>query len=464
MEFKSLTMRIWITYTAIILSIILGINLFYTVAYKEISENTKKKDLLAIHNIILNNNLKQPTGYEDFQILFDISHLIIRDGQIKKSSKSNFFREMAAEQNQQLGNKKSNNTNLLPRIRQPSILKDKKLENWISSFAKGKMSDKQFKESYEGLSFLFVISSTDNGYLISYTPDLYDNSLLYILLVIGGIFTVVGFFVAKIVANYITTPLKELENFSKRIAAKNFNEPIIVANQDEIGRLAASMNKMQEDLKRADEEEKLFLQSISHDLKTPVMVIMGHADAIIDGVYIESPTNTAQIIKDEAISLSKKINGLLYFNTLGYALDNQTENEEIELSAFLTRIINRFQVTRNDIMWNSELESGTIVASFEKLNVAVGNILENAIRYAKSEIRITLKKTDRMLELDIFNDGRQIDTENLKKIFENMYKDKTGNFGLGLAISKKIINHYGGSIKAQNRETGVSFVIEFERK
>ena len=264
MEFKSLTMRIWITYTAIILSIILGINLFYTVAYKEISENTKKKDLLAIHNIILNNNLKQPTGYEDFQILFDISHLIIRDGQIKKSSKSNFFREMAAEQNQQLGNKKSNNTNLLPRIRQPSILKDKKLENWISSFAKGKMSDKQFKESYEGLSFLFVISSTDNGYLISYTPDLYDNSLLYILLVIGGIFTVVGFFVAKIVANYITTPLKELENFSKRIAAKNFNEPIIVANQDEIGRLAASMNKMQEDLKRADEEEKLFLQSISH--------------------------------------------------------------------------------------------------------------------------------------------------------------------------------------------------------
>ena len=194
------------------------------------------------------------------------------------------------------------------------------------------------------------------------------------------------------------------------------------------------------------------------------MVIMGHADAIIDGVYIESPTNTAQIIKDEAISLSKKINGLLYFNTLGYALDNQTENEEIELSAFLTRIINRFQVTRNDIMWNSELESGTIVASFEKLNVAVGNILENAIRYAKSEIRITLKKTDRMLELDIFNDGRQIDTENLKKIFENMYKDKTGNFGLGLAISKKIINHYGGSIKAQNRETGVSFVIEFERK
>lgn len=68
------------------------------------------------------------------------------------------------------------------------------------------------------------------------------------------------------------------------------------------------MNRMQKELKKIDEEEKMFLQSISHDLKTPVMVIMSHAQAIIDGMYIESVEETAEIIKDEAAILEKKLN------------------------------------------------------------------------------------------------------------------------------------------------------------
>lgn len=153
--------------------------------------------------------------------------------------------------------------------------------------------EQQFKKVYNNTTYLFIISSIDYGttgkyYLISYMPNLEDNSILYAILGIGVIFIAIGFLTAEVVAGRLSKPLKELEDYTVRIAHKDWKEPIEVKSDDEIGRLANSMNHMRKELKRADEEEKMFLQSISHDLKTPVMVIMSHADAIIDGVYIDS--------------------------------------------------------------------------------------------------------------------------------------------------------------------------------
>jgi len=121
------------------------------------------------------------------------------------------------------------------------------------------------------------------------------------------VFIGIGFVTAKVVANYISKPLKELEDYTVRIAQKDWKTPIDIKNEDEIGRLADSMNRMQRELKRADEEEKMFLQSISHDLKTPVMVIMSHAEAIIDGIFVKSSEENAEIIRDEAIRLKIKL-------------------------------------------------------------------------------------------------------------------------------------------------------------
>ncbi len=142
---------------------------------------------------------------------------------------------------------------------------------------------------------------------IVYT-EIQDTVLLYTVIIIGIIFIVIGFFTAKLVANYISRPLRELEDYTVKIAHKDWREPVKIKNNDEIGRLVDSMNRMQKELKKIDEEEKMFLQSISHDLKTPVMVIMSHAQAIIDGMYIESVEETAEIIKDEAAILEKKLN------------------------------------------------------------------------------------------------------------------------------------------------------------
>ena len=463
LRFKSLTMRIWTTFTAIILVIICGISFLYLFAYRRISENNKMQDLKVFHNVIINSeNYIQPNRFDELRNLRGSEHFIA-----KVSNSGEIFIENVNK----ISDKRmsQNEGNIIPKADGniiPPDIKESGVREWMASFAKGEMSESEFKEYFNKRKYIFIVSSiktdtSENEYLISFIPNSEDNILLYIVIFIGIIFIGIGFFTAKVVANRISKPLKELENHTIRIAQKDWKEPIKIENEDEIGRLAEAMNRMQTELKRIDEEEKTFLQSISHDLKTPVMVIMSHAEAIIDGVYIDSVEKTAEIIKEEAINLEKKIKQLLYLNTLDYVLENNNESKEFDLRKLLLHIINRFEVVNSNIEWDLELDEIIIKGSKDKIKVALENILENGLRYAKTKIDVKLKKEGSYSVLEIYNDGPNIHTENIDHIFETLYKDKTGNFGLGLAISKKIINFYNGEIKAVNREKGVSFIIKY---
>lgn len=461
LRFKSLTMRIWTTFTAVILVIICSISIIYLAAYRSINEANKMQDLKVFHDAIIDSeNFIQPNRFDELRNLKGSEHFIA-----KVSSAG----EIKIENIRKISEKRfpQNDENLEPEARiVPPEVKDEGFREWMATFAEGDMTESEFKEYFNNRKYIFVISSikidtSENEYLISFIPNSEDNLLLYTVMLIGLIFIGIGFFTAKVVANRIAKPLKELENHTVRIAQKDWKEPIVIKSDDEIGRLAKAMNRMQIELKRIDEEEKTFLQSISHDLKTPVMVIMSHAEAIIDGVYIDSVEKTAEIIKEEAISLEKKIKQLLYLNTLDYVLGNNGDNTEFDLKGVLLRIINRFEVINSDIEWELDLDKVLMKGNEEKIKVAVENILENGLRYAKTQVRVKLKKEGSYGVLELYNDGPNIPEDSIEHIFETLYKDKTGNFGLGLAISKKIVEFYGGRIQAVNKEDGVSFIIKY---
>jgi two-component system sensor histidine kinase CssS len=447
-KIKSLTMRIWITFTIMILVIICSISFLYLFAFRSFDESAKIQDLKTSHDILAkNNNFTEPLRFDKLRNLI---------------GSQSFTVEIQGGKYEIKDVNRAPDGGPVP----PSGSEQKWMVGFVREAANG---EKQFKEYYNNMEFLFIISSIKsdgNGkeYLISYMPYFDDNTILYQVLVIGIVFIIIGFFTAKIVAGYISKPLKELENYTKRIASKDWNEPIKVNSDDEIGSLVNSMNIMQKELKHAAENEKMFLQSISHDLKTPVMVIMSHAQAIIDGVYIDSVEKTAEIIKDEAISLDKKIKQMLYLNTLDYVLENNIENESIDLKNVLSKMLDRFEVFNFHIKLEFNCSNIIIFGNVEKIKVSIENILDNALRYAKKKIILTLKEENDFAVLEIYNDGNKIDDKNIDRIFDNLYKDKTGNFGLGLAISKKIIDFYGGEIKAINRERGVSFIIKYPIK
>lgn len=301
LRFKSLTIRIWTTFTAIILIIICSISFLYLVAFKRISENSRLEDLKVAHDILLNsNNLNEQNRFDELKNLKGSDHFIVK---IDENDKYKII---------DIGKRKEEPPPIEKKNPPPGPASDG-IKMWMASYIIGNnIQQKQFKEYHDNMKFVFIISSIKNTggeklYLISYIPEIQDNVLLYTVIIIGIIFIGIGFFTAKLVANYISRPLRELEDYTVKIAHKDWREPVKIKNDDEIGRLVDSMNRMQKELKKIDEEEKMFLQSISHDLKTPVMVIMSHAQAIIDGMYIESVEETAEIIKDEAVILEKKI-------------------------------------------------------------------------------------------------------------------------------------------------------------
>ncbi|MBU3158497.1 HAMP domain-containing histidine kinase [Clostridium frigoris] len=455
-KFKSLTMRIWTTFTAIILIIIFSISIFYLVAFRSITEKAITQDLKVSHAYLLKaNNFTQPNRYDGIKNLKDSDYYIVSVG------KDNIAEIMNVNKAHGMPPVSPGNVNSGFRTNENNI------RIWMASYiTPGKLSEKLIKESYNNNKFIFFISSIKYGtsgtsYLISYVPEKQDSSLLYMVLGIGVLFIAIGFLCAKLVANYISKPLKELENYTVRISHKDWEEPIKIKNEDEIGRLAISMNMMRKELKRGDEEEKLFLQSISHDLKTPIMVIMSHAEAIIDGVYVESVEKNAEIIRDESLRLEKKVKQMLYLNTLDYVLENNFENIEINMHRLLYHITNRFEIVNSNIQWDLNIGEAIISGNADKVQVSIENILDNSLRYAKEKISVTLKKEGNFAVVEIYNDGPHIPQEHLSHIFDNFYKDKTGKFGLGLAICKKIVNYYNGEIEVTNRDVGVSFSIRY---
>lgn len=444
-EFKSLTIRIWAIFTIVILVIICSISGLYLLVYRHLNEKAKINDLKVAHHILL-----QSDDLEDSKNLLD---------ELKNLKGSNHYILKSNIGNVEKSFDKKRLIYLIPRTYG--------VEKWISGFIKDdNIYEELFEESYQRMTYIFIISSiksNDQGssYLISYMPYDQDNTFLYTVLVISILFIGIGFLTAKLVANHISQPLKELEKYTMRIALKDWKNPIAVKSDDEIGRLAKSMISMQKELQRADDKEKFYLQSISHELKTPVTIIMSHAQGIIDGIYIESVENTAEIIKQEANRLERNIKQLLYLNTLGYALENSNNSMDIPLDSLLQTIINRFEAINTKLHWDLNLDAVSINASEDKIQVAIENILDNALRYAKNQISVSLKKENGSILIEIYNDGPNINSKTIDRIFDNLYKDKTGNFGLGLTISKRIVEFYNGNIYAFNKECGVSFLIKF---
>lgn len=441
-QFKSLTIRIWFIVTIIIFTIVSVISLVFTFIFREIEENKHREILQYSHDFVLQsvieNEFKKPL--KPFVNHEGIHHAILDKG----TGEIYFF----------TGHEKS---------------PDKWLLLWMDSFINGKSNneiDESFKETINNKTYLFEISNIKgNLYLISYR-ELFIKEYSATIFTIGLIIILLSLPISKIIAANIAKPLKQLEAYTKRIANKEWDSELHLNSQDEIGRLAVAMNEMKLALKQADEEENKFLQSISHDLKTPVMVIMSYAQAIIDGVYVDSAENTAKIIKNEAIRLEKKIKQVLYLNTLDYVLDNEKEQEEVYLDKLLYYLVRNFETIKPKLSWQLDIQTNeaVVIGNPDRIRVSIENILENQLRYASSKVEISLKEKESAWVIEIKNDGPLIPDKDLNQIFKSLYKGDNGNFGLGLAISQKIINFYHGSIQVENKNNQVCFTICYPKK
>ena len=308
-------------------------------------------------------------------------------------------------------------------------------------------------------------SKNKSGFLLSYMWDTYRNSLLKALLqklmVITFLSVAISLIIALILAKYITAPLIKLEKNVKKIAEKQWDEAIIFNRQDEIGSLAKSIEYMRKELIKRDESEQWMLQNISHELKTPVMVIRSYSEAVRDDIFPKGDLKSSMsIISSEAERLEKRIKDLLYLSKLEYLSKHEAIFESVNIKGIVEEVVDRFKFTNMTLNWDINLLDVSFNGIKEQWVVVIENILDNQIRYARSEIRVSMEKRGTNTIICIHNDGDEISKEDIDSVFDKFKKGKAGKFGLGMAIVKYIVEYHRGEIYAINENEGVSIYIK----
>lgn len=293
--------------------------------------------------------------------------------------------------------------------------------------------------------------------------DLLDGVLVGNLIRLIICIIIVSVIISKVIANTISEPIRYLERKVRLISNKKWVRDFKLDRRDEIGRLAYSIGKMQNNLERLDKEEEFFLQSLSHELKTPIMVLNNYCQALRDEIYINnSYEDTIDVIEEEINALGKKIEKLLYISSLEYILEKESDLKTIDLGPMVAGLSNRICAPVEGIEVTMNLERMSVLGIEEKLQVAIENILENCVRYARSRVSIDVCAGGQgdLVLIEIKNDGDAIPTPVMEHLFDKFYKGLNGNFGLGLFITKKIIEFHKGHVLVENRTNEVVFTIQ----
>lgn len=319
---------------------------------------------------------------------------------------------------------------------------------------------------------LYVIKINDinkkGNFVISYMWDTYRNSLytnlirrLFGVMVIALIISLIA---AKYVAQRLVAPLRELQSRVKKIGMKQWDESINIDRNDEIGELSNSIEQMRKELVKQDEYEQTMLQQTSHDLKTPLMVIRSYVQAATDGIYPKGDINsTLKVIDFEAKRMQKRVQGLLYLTKIKYMSKHKSESKNIDIKDLAQGIVETFAFNPKNIKFVVDIKDIKVIGEKEQWTMVFENIIDNGLRYAKTFIKINIYEDDKYQYISIYNDGEKIKKDRLENIFSVFNKGNGGNFGLGLDIVKRIVGMYNGTIKAQNRDIGVSFTITIKK-
>jgi len=245
--------------------------------------------------------------------------------------------------------------------------------------------------------------------------------------------------------------VKRLKGEVELMTRNSYQIPIEIDGNDEITELAQTIEKMRREIQYSEKSKQEMLQNLSHDFKTPIAVIQSYAEAIGDGV---SDASEANVIVKQADILNQKVKQLLELNKLEY-LKTQEEYESIKIKDVIDNIVNNHKY-RTNINFEVDLDESTYFGVKENFYTAFNNIVDNALRYAKTKIVIKLKNK----KLTFYNDGEPISQKFIDQLFRPYEKGQKGQFGLGMSIVQKTCTHFNLLLKVENVDQGVMFTIE----
>jgi two-component system sensor histidine kinase BaeS len=263
-----------------------------------------------------------------------------------------------------------------------------------------------------------------------------------------------------ILARSLTRPLQDLTEATRAVADGDLQRQVQVRSRDEVGILAASFNRMSAALDRSQRLRRQMTADIAHDLRTPLSIIVGHLDAIDEGV-LQPDTQTIDIMRDEATRLAHLIEDLRTLS-LADAGELSLTRSPADLGALLQRSATAHQPVAQaaGIELAVDVEPDLPVLNFdsERMTQVFGNLLDNALLHTPKGGRIALsaKADGAGAEVRVRDSGPGIPQAELELVFERLYRSdasrqrNAGGSGLGLAIAKSIVEAHSGTIHAES--------------
>lgn len=312
----------------------------------------------------------------------------------------------------------------------------------------------ELKHASDKTYYAYASLTNTNNIAIGICSDSYIRSSIFDLIVIVVVLYTLIFFIAAVVTlvwvGLLVKRLNKLSNFVTNMPEEEYKLAYIDEGTDEIHKLSLQVEGMRQRILKDEAAKEAILQNVSHDLKTPIAVIKSYTEAIEDGVEELSAT---QIILEQCEKLERKVKNFIQYNRLEY-LGEQT-NEAVKIKPIIEKITKAHKHIV-DVLIEEDLDDSIFYGKYENYYTVCENIIENAVRYAKSIIRITLKDE----VLTIYNDGKHIDDKFIKEGFKPYEKGSEGKFGLGMSIVCRTLDIFGMKLEVKNEETGVTFIIK----
>lgn len=366
----------------------------------------------------------------------------------------------------------------------------------------------RIKDTKNGLTYILLAAKLDNGYLLYIRIPInsiqesvkISNNFLYLM---AGFAILISAVIVSYVSRKFTDPILELNSIAKKMANLDFSHKYRTTDaDDEINNLGKSINLMSDKLERTikqlretnielekdieeksklDEMRKSFISDVSHELKTPIALIQGYSEGLLENVNSDEESRKfyAEVILDETNKMDKLVKQLLELMKLEYGR-REFSDDTFNIVEVEKEVIRKSQMMLDEKKVEVKLETPdeiNVIADDFYIEQVISNYFTNAIKHVEEVNGKKLIKIENVVDVEknkvrvkVFNTGQQIAEEHLNRIWNRFYKvdasrnRKDGGTGIGLAFVKAIMSNYGNSYGVINKEDGVEFYFELELK
>ncbi len=490
---KSVRVRLFMTLSFVILLIILFLILVNNFVFGQFYLYSKTKALKSVYDVVnhyYNGSqiMDLETQLEKMAINNNFDILIKNDQNVNVFTSNKDFFSTLGQMNEM--------TNRFYSASEEIIESDKKF------------NIKKIMDNKNGITYVLLSAILDNGYLLYIRIPItsiqesvkISNNFLYLM---AGFAILIAAVIVSYVSRKFGDPIAELNDIAKKMANLDFSHKYKITNaDDEINHLGKSINAMSDKLERTikqlrntnielekdieeksqiDEMRKSFISDVSHELKTPIALIQGYSEGLLENVNSDEENRRfyAEVILDETNKMDRLVKQLLELMKLEYG-KREFQDKEFNIVELEKEIIRKSQVMleekKIEIKFQT-MDEITVFADDFYIEQVISIYLTNAIKHIKelndekyiqidNEVDIEKNK----VRVKVFNTGDTIKEENIARIWNRFYKIDTsrnredGGTGIGLSFVKAIMSNYGNEYGVVNRENGVEFYLELNMK